>query len=98
VWRDTDWMNAFRELKRSEQPNVADLFTAGTGGEHYSFFRERTLEKVIQQLGEDLHGQYLLSFTPRLDGREFHSIRVAIRGLPDLTARTRIGYWPRLSE
>ncbi len=98
MWRETNFANAFRGLRRSAQPNVTELFTAGTGGEHYSFFREKTLEKVIQEMAEDLHGQYLLSFSPRLDGMEFHSIRVVIRGRPDLAARTRIGYWPPLSQ
>ena len=93
VWREPNFLNAFGGFSR--QANVADVFAKSTGGRHDSFLRQNTVERVIAEIGTELHTQYLLSFTPRpADPERFHTIRVAIAGRPDLTVRTRAGYWP----
>ncbi len=40
---------------------------------------EHALERAITQIGEEIHGQYLLSYTPAQDSETgFHRIRVVI--------------------
>ena len=73
--------------------NTLDVFTRFTGGKGYSFDDEKTLDKAIQNLSEDLHCQYLLSYAPNnLNEGGFHRIRVVVKQ-PDLDVQTRPGYW-----
>jgi hypothetical protein len=54
---------------------------------------QKDLEKITTALGEELHSQYLLSYTPNnLDEGGFHEIRVVVTR-PNLEVRTRPGYW-----
>ncbi len=56
--------------------------------------KQRGLEEAVSRIGEELHSQYSLSFTPRAEQKaEFHQIRVEVRNRPELSARTRPGYW-----
>jgi hypothetical protein len=65
-----------------------------TGGRHLSFTRLRGLENVISHVGEELHSQYLLSFTPvASEAAGYHSIDVRLKTRPDARVRTRPGYW-----
>jgi len=62
-------------------------FTAG-------YFRGDRLEQAISRIGEELHSQYLLSFSPAVrEEGAFHEIEVKIRDRTDVTVRTRPGYW-----
>ena len=90
-------------LPRADQPlkeAIRDLhgspvaaLTRFTGGREYSFFKQRTLESALSAIGEEIHGQYLLSYVPD-DGDEtgFHEIRVSV-DRRSVTVRTRPGYW-----
>lgn len=82
------------ELARMSKPDLSVVFTAATGGRADGFLTKGALEKTIQAIGEEIHRQYILSFEPK--GGEpgtFHSIRVVVKGRPELQARTRAGYW-----
>jgi len=74
-----------------EEPVV--VFTRFTGGKEYPFVSEKSLERAIQGISQELHSQYLLSYTPNnpADGG-FHEIRVTVNR-PQLEIRTRPGYW-----
>lgn len=95
--RDPEWGGpnlaaVFGELAKS---NVADAFTKYTGGRRVSFLKQKGLEHLIESLGEEIHNQYLISFSPPpADAAEFHQIRVMVRNRPDVMVRTRAGYWP----
>jgi VWFA-related protein len=94
-WGDTKLAAVFGELRALAKTNIADAFTKYTGGRRVSFLKQKGLERVIERLGEEIHNQYLLSFTPPpADVLEFHQIRVAVRNRPELLVRTRAGYWP----
>ena len=68
-----------------------------TGGEQLKFAKLDGLEKVISKVGEDLHSQYLLSFTPNAAGSSetpaFRNLEVQVKGHPEAVIRTRPGYW-----
>jgi VWFA-related protein len=85
---------ALGELFRLHKPDLSVLFSSATGGRNIGFLKKNALEETIQRIAEEVHRQYILSFLPKQgEPGEFHSLRVAIRGRPDLQARTRAGYW-----
>jgi VWFA-related protein len=89
---------AIGELARLRLPDLPVIFTTATGGRALSFAKKSALEGAIQRIGEEVHRQYVISFEPKAQGAPdpagaFHSIRVAIKGRPDLKVTTRAGYW-----
>jgi len=84
------------ELGRIGKVNVAAALARSTGGHHLAFLTLASLEQAISRAGEEIHSQYLLSFTPTSSGKEgFHQIQVAIPSRPDAVIRVRRGYWPQ---
>ena len=73
--------------------NPQELLSKYSGGNEQSFVNLSGLEEAIRAIGEELHSQYLLSYNPnnKEDGG-FHTIRVEVTK-PNLTVRTRAGYW-----
>jgi VWFA-related protein len=89
-----DLISIFREIGRLGGTNAAEAFAQYTGGERLSFTRQRTLERAVARIGEELHSQYLLSFTaPAEADAVFHAIEVTVPGRPGARVRTRPGYW-----
>lgn len=83
----------FTEIGRLGQENAAEAFAKLTGGGLHTFVRQNALERAIAAIGEELHGQYLISYTPTSVGRDaFHAIDVKVNR-PGLQIRTRPGYW-----
>jgi VWFA-related protein len=87
------FVEIFKATKSLFIDDSLDVFTRYTGGKQYSFVSQRSLEKAVVAVGEELHSQYLLSYTPdNLDEAGFHEIRVEVNR-PRLEVRTRPGYW-----
>ena len=85
--------NGFFSVKDAFTGRPLEVFTRFTGGEGYSFHGQRSLDKALQNLSEDLHSQYVLSYSPNnLNQGGFHEIRVAVKP-SGLSVRTRPGYW-----
>ncbi len=85
---------AIGELVRLHQPDLPSLFTRTTGGRTLSFLKKNALEQAIQLVGEEVHRQYILSFSPKGgEPGKYHAVRVAVKNRPDLQAKTREGYW-----
>lgn len=83
----------FTQVKSIFIPNQAEVFTKYTGGREYSFTGRKSLERAIADLGEELHSQYILTYTPNdLEQGGYHTIRVEVNR-PNLRVRTRPGYW-----
>jgi VWFA-related protein len=94
-WGDTNLIAVFGEMRALAKTNIAEAFAKYTGGRRVSFLKQKGLEEVIESLGDEIHNQYLISFTPpHSDAEEFHQIRVTVRNRPELVVRTRAGYWP----
>ncbi len=70
-----------------------EIAAAATGGEHVSAWKNRTLEKVIDEMGGELHSQYTLSYSPSGEVSDgYHEITVTV-DRKDLTVRARPGYF-----
>jgi hypothetical protein len=92
--QSVDLLGIVREIMRLGKTNAAAAFTGFSGGTHLSFLKQHGLEIAISRIGEELHAQYMLSFTaPAESTSEFHKIEVRVKGRPELTIRTRPGYW-----
>jgi VWFA-related protein len=87
-------LNIFPELYQLGKPDLAELFARITGARNSGFLRRSGLEDAIQSVGEEVHRQYILSFQPGPQPPgAYHTIRVEVKGRPDLRVRTRSGYW-----
>jgi VWFA-related protein len=89
------FVEIFRQAKAIFVPNPSEVFARYTGGREYSFKSQRDLEQAVTDLGEELHSQYLISYTPnnKIEGG-FHEIAVRlVTNRTDLKIRTRPGYW-----
>jgi VWFA-related protein len=70
-----------------------EIAAAATGGQHVSAWKDRTIEKVIDEMGGELHSQYTLTYTPSGDvANGYHEITVTV-DRKDLTVRARPGYY-----
>jgi len=81
------------ELARLGTTNTAEEMARFTGGRRVSFLTLKGLESEIGHLGEELHSQYLLSFTAAGEDGVFHVLDVKVKAQPDAIIRTRPGYW-----
>jgi VWFA-related protein len=87
------FVDIFKGVKSMFVEDPVIVFTRFTGGKEYPFIGERSLEKAIEGISQELHSQYLLSYTPNNPGDGgFHEIRVTVNR-PQLEIRTRPGYW-----
>jgi VWFA-related protein len=88
-------VEVLKDIKYVFKDNPMELLTKGTGGSEFSFYKQRGLDDAIQKIGEELHSQYMLTYSPnnRLEGG-FHQILVEISGHPEVKKiLTRPGYW-----
>jgi VWFA-related protein len=70
-----------------------EIAAAATGGVHASAWKHETLEKVIDEIGGELHAQYTITYAPTgTDGEGYHEITVEL-DRKDLTVRARPGYY-----
>ena len=84
----------FTQLRILSKKNAAEALTDFTGGKRYFFLKQRALEQAVSAIGEELHSQYLLSFTPAPESRTaYRSIEVRLPSRPDAKVRARPGYW-----
>jgi VWFA-related protein len=87
------FVDIFKAVKSVFVDDTLDVFTRFTGGREYSFIGEKSLDKAISGISDELHSQYLLSYSPnnQTEGG-FHEIKVIVNR-PNLEVRTRPGYW-----
>jgi VWFA-related protein len=70
-----------------------EVATAATGGLYQSTFRDHSIEDAIDEIGAELHGQYILSYRPTSSTQYgYHQIEVRVTR-PNLTVRARPGYY-----
>ena len=83
----------FQAVKGIFVPNPMEVYTTYTGGREHGFVSLSGLEKSITQIGEEIHGQYLLSFSPSNRRTGYHEVEVRVLTSPNLRVRARPGYW-----
>ena len=73
-----------------------EVAAAATGGASLSTFKDRSIEKAIDEIGGELHSQYTLSYTPtHADATGYHEIKVSVirKDAKNLKIRARPGYY-----
>jgi VWFA-related protein len=83
----------YTQVKSFFVPNPAEVLTRYTGGREFSFMNQRTLERVVAQIGEELHSQYIVTYTPNTEEPGWHDIRVDVTVRRGLKVRARDGYY-----
>jgi len=83
----------FKDTKAIFVDNPVEVFAKGSGGEQFSFAKQKGLEDAIQAIGREIHSQYIITYHPNnLQEGGFHEIQVAVNRR-DTKVRTRPGYW-----
>jgi len=73
-----------------------EIAAAATGGLHVSAWKDRTIEKVIDEMGGELHSQYTLTYAPSGENTDgYHEISVTVSKQKErgLKVRARPGYY-----
>ena len=84
----------YRDAKAIFKRNPVEIFTGGTGGSQFSYYRRGGLEEAIQRIGEQLHSEYLLSYSPNNKMEAgFHEIKVWVNSPVARRIQVRPGYW-----
>ena len=76
--------------------NPLEVAAAATGGASLSTFKDRSIEKAIDEIGGELHSQYTLSYAPTdADLTGYHEIKVSVirNDAKNLKIRARPGYY-----
>jgi VWFA-related protein len=83
----------FRDVTNVFKHSPAELYTKGTGGNQFNFATQRGLEAAIQEISDQLHSQYLITYSPnnKEDGG-FHHITVEVID-HDYKCQTKPGYY-----
>ena len=89
---ENDILAGLGELVRMGKENTAEALALHTGGKKIGFATLRTLEGIVSRVGEELHGQYLLSF-PASGPEGFHAVTVQLREAGQRAVAARQGYW-----
>ncbi len=87
---------AVEHVKDQLKDNPLKIATAGTGGAHLATFKDRSIEKAIDEIGGELHSQYNVSYMPAgTDAPGYHEIKVTLVQGQDrnLKVRARPGYY-----
>jgi Ca-activated chloride channel family protein len=70
-----------------------EVATVATGGMYESTFRDKSIEKAVDEIGGELNAQYTLTYHPNnSDTSGFHEIKVTV-DRPGVKVRTRPGYY-----
>ncbi|HEV7798805.1 MAG TPA: VWA domain-containing protein [Pyrinomonadaceae bacterium] len=77
--------------------NAMEAIAQSTGGTAYVPDSEQDLEKVFNEIGAELRGQYLLQYysNSQAAGAQFRRIAVTLPAHPELRVRARQGYYPK---
>jgi VWFA-related protein len=88
-----DLLGAITEPARLAKANTAQVLAESSGGRKLSFATLRGLESVITGLGEEIHSQYILTYTPSVCSPGYHRIIVNVVDRPGAVVRGRSVYW-----
>jgi VWFA-related protein len=80
-------------IKTAVVENPLSVLTRYTGGRQYTFYKQHAFEDAVTKIGEEIHGQYLLGYTPsNIQVQGYHKIRVELNR-SEYTVRSRPGYY-----
>lgn len=89
---------AVTNIKDQIHSNALQIATTATGGTHFATWRDRSIESAIDEIGGELHSQYLLMYTPTGTSTEgYHEIKVDV-DKSNVRVRSRPGYFVESDE
>lgn len=91
-------LEIYNDAKAIFKSTPVQVYTKGSGGEEFPFYGGRGLEQAIEKIGQDLHSEYTLSYTPtNKEEGGFHRIEVTVTGHSEVPnkggVKVRPGYW-----
>ncbi|HEV1994503.1 MAG TPA: VWA domain-containing protein [Candidatus Acidoferrum sp.] len=87
---------AVQHVHDQVKDHALEVAATATGGTHLATFRDRSIEKAIDEIGGELHSQYTISYTPTgSDAAGYHEIKVNVlrNDAKNLKVRARPGYF-----
>jgi hypothetical protein len=87
---------AVQHIHDQVKDHALEVAATATGGAHLATFKDRSIEKAIDEIGGELHSQYTLSYTPAGTGSTgYHEIKVSVirNDAKSLKVRARPGYY-----
>jgi VWFA-related protein len=87
---------AVQHVHDQVKDHALEVAATATGGAHLATFKDRSIEKAIDEIGGELHSQYTISYTPTgADRPGYHEIKVNIirNDAKNLKVRARPGYY-----
>jgi VWFA-related protein len=87
---------AVQHSKDQVTSHQLEIAAVATGGMHESTWKDRTIEKVIDEMGGELHSQYTLTYMPSGEATDgYHEISVTVSQEKErgLKVRARPGYY-----
>ena len=87
---------AVQHIHDQVKDHALEVAATATGGAHLATFKDRSIEKAIDEIGGELHAQYSLSYTPTgTDAIGYHEIKIAVtrNDAKKLKIRFRPGYF-----
>lgn len=81
--------------------HALEVAATATGGAHFSTFKDRTIEKALDEIGGELHTQYTLGYSPTGAAEAgYHEIKVSLveAKYQNLKLRSRPGYYVASDE
>jgi VWFA-related protein len=86
-------VSAVMHAKEQITGNGLQIATTATGGAHLATWKNQSIEKAIDEVGGELHAQYMLTYTPTgTDASGYHEIKVVV-DRKELKVRARPGYY-----
>src|SRR2546426_4317423 len=92
---------AVQHVHNQIKDHALEVAAAATGGAHLSTFKDRSIEKAIDEIGGELHSQYTISYTPTdADIPGYHEIKVNVvrNDAKNLKVCARPGYYLAVPE
>ena len=87
---------AVQHIHDQVKDHALEVAAIATGGTHLATFKDRSIEKAIDEIGGELHSQYTISYTPTgSDATGYHEIKVNVlrNDAKNLKVRARPGYY-----
>lgn len=85
-----------QQAKSSETKHALELAAVATGGVYYSSFKGRSMESTLDEIGGELHSQYVISYSPPRadDGNDFGYHKISVALTPDKAAGKKVSSRP----
>jgi VWFA-related protein len=87
---------AVKHARDQVKSHALEIASAATGGQHLATFKDRSIDKAVDEIGGELHSQYAISYVPsdsNVSG--YHEIRVSVvrKDAKGLKVQARPGYY-----